>query len=624
MIMDLPTMGGKRQPVSRSIVTCALAALLALSPAVSSAPADDDPLSRAITIVESSAKTDAERAEQYYGLGKIAGDETMRLGLLQRSVACAVKSRKTKGFAAGEKSLDLLAEHVPGRADDWALRRAELYRAWSRVPTKREEKDQVHDKLVEALEAATDVHERRRDWETAATTCREAAALAGRVRHRLRGALLQRQRRVDYFARAQRKAASQVKLLEKTPDKISLRMAVIKALAIELDRPDEAAKHLTADVPEAWRTYLPLAAGKTEKLQAPDCQGLGDWYLKTLAEEAKEPSKENLLLRAKGYYEAFLRKHAEQDAASLKAKFGLQQVAEALAKLGHKAMPRDVVGAILASADDRYLVRINGKVVAQGGLQRPVATKVVLNPGDQITVRLTDIGGAVGFCFLFQGKKDGIEFSTDVRSWFVYQPNDEKSWWNIKPAGKSTPATPGRNGRLLWMIKQAAARPPATLCQEIWGQGRQCFLYHVVTADELRKSDLRWVSQDATYRASSHWRQWKEMPALLTGKGQLYGGEFAFHTNREKSPHIVIQLRQTVAIRRIVVENRRGHGQERAKGLMILTSTDAKQWKRVWTAGAGQPAWIIDLPAPVTARYVKIGLPRVDFLHLAGVRIYAK
>ena len=146
---------------------------------------------------------------------------------------------------------------------------------------------------------------------------------------------------------------------------------------------------------------------------------------------------------------------------------------------------------------------------------------------------------------------------------------------------------------------------------------------------------LTWVSRDATYEASSSYVDddgtvQRPLPSLLTGRGRLYnpgGGQdyFAFHTKREKDPHIIIALTGVPTIQRLFIENRRGLGGgelERASGLTVWVSADKKSWQHVWTAQRVAPAWMVKIETPIAAAYVKIGLLKTDYLHLTTVKIY--
>ncbi len=146
---------------------------------------------------------------------------------------------------------------------------------------------------------------------------------------------------------------------------------------------------------------------------------------------------------------------------------------------------------------------------------------------------------------------------------------------------------------------------------------------------------LTWVSRDATYEASSSYvdddgTAQRPLPSLLTGRGRLHrpgGGTdcFAFHTNQEKHPHIIIALTGVPTIQRLFIENRRGvpaGESDRASGLTVWVSEGKKSWKRVWTAQRVAPSWMVKLKAPIAAAYVKIGLPGTNYLHLTTVKIY--
>ena len=355
------------------------------------------------------------------------------------------------------------------------------------------------------------------------------------------------------------------------------------------------------------------------------CIELGSWYEGLVDRAAGDAGRKKMLLRAKTYFVRFLKLHTKRDVNLLKATLAIERIDEQLEKLGGKPRVRDVAGVLWAAVDDLCEVRINGKLVLAADIRSRKSEKVTLNPGDLITARLVNTGGPAGFCFAFQGEGADVEFSSDTWSWFIYAPPSAKSWWKVRPGRKVKRAQKGNNRGLRGLAAQMASRPLQTPCEMIWGVGRQCYLYHVVTVDELRGSGLKCVSIDATYTASSVYPRTSQLPVLLTGKGELHGRVYAFHTKLEASPYIIITLKKAFPIERIAIENLRASGlYSRARGLTMWTSSDRKRWKPIWTAKNAQAAWRIDLKTPVTARYVKIGLRHTDYLHLAGVRIYSK
>jgi len=140
------------------------------------------------------------------------------------------------------------------------------------------------------------------------------------------------------------------------------------------------------------------------------------------------------------------------------------------------------------------------------------------------------------------------------------------------------------------------------------------------------------ISLSASYRTSSDYsRDYGPLPVLLTGVGPLHTArlpnqnelaeEFAFHTALEDSPYIEIDLGRWSAITGLRVENRRRQLQERAKGLTVWLSGDHRSWREVARLDDVRAAWDINLSTPESARYVKLGLRRRDYLHLARIEV---
>jgi alpha-L-fucosidase len=138
------------------------------------------------------------------------------------------------------------------------------------------------------------------------------------------------------------------------------------------------------------------------------------------------------------------------------------------------------------------------------------------------------------------------------------------------------------------------------------------------------------ITGAATYTASSLDPQWSaEKDTLLNGTCQ---GNFAFHTQEEKDPSILIDLGQKKTTAAVVIENRNDMLQERAASLKLWVSNDGKNWEQVWSATGPQPRWVAvperrvagAIVKGVDARYLKLGLETGELgtLHLRSVRIY--
>jgi hypothetical protein len=142
----------------------------------------------------------------------------------------------------------------------------------------------------------------------------------------------------------------------------------------------------------------------------------------------------------------------------------------------------------------------------------------------------------------------------------------------------------------------------------------------------------KWISKDATYKASSMYKGGdvslaKPSPALLSYEGPRLHRNFNVHTQNttEKNPHIIIDLGKLKTINRIYIENRTGGGMEkRATELTVWISPYEKFNQRfIWQAEEVKTAWTVDLEKPEKARYIKIGLlGKRKNLHLNHVKIY--
>jgi|GEM_PF-2680953 tetratricopeptide (TPR) repeat protein len=103
-------------------------------------------------------------------------------------------------------------------------------------------------------------------------------------------------------------------------------------------------------------------------------------------------------------------------------------------------------------------------------------------------------------------------------------------------------------------------------------------------------------------------------------KGAYAKSGFAFHTDKEKGAHIIIDLKANCSINALRITNR-NNIHERAATLTVWTSTDQKSWTTRWAADKVAPVWDILLPSPVKAQYIKVGLApeKTENLHLRAV-----
>lgn len=186
------------------------------------------------------------------------------------------------------------------------------------------------------------------------------------------------------------------------------------------------------------------------------------------------------------------------------------------------------------------------------------------------------------------------------------------------------------DGRIVLQLSKGTRKGPATLVKLVFDKT----VTRVDGGAELSESlpdGLRDLGRGAVYTASSlvaaHSR---EKDTLLTGACK---GAFAFHTEDEKNPSIVIDLGKEQRVTRVDVRNREGY-EDRAKTLTLSVSDDGKTWKKLWLASRGEPSWKIEPEeqvngAPVkgaSARYLKLETfnDTPTALHLRSVRIFGE
>lgn len=109
-----------------------------------------------------------------------------------------------------------------------------------------------------------------------------------------------------------------------------------------------------------------------------------------------------------------------------------------------------------------------------------------------------------------------------------------------------------------------------------------------------------------------------------------YAGGNAFHTGKSNAPWAMVVLPGPSAINGITVVNSGGaQNAGRQVPLRIWLSEDGKDFKEVFASGQVQNEWKCQLPAPVNAKYIKVGrLPdpksNDHLFHLHKILVYGK
>jgi hypothetical protein len=195
------------------------------------------------------------------------------------------------------------------------------------------------------------------------------------------------------------------------------------------------------------------------------------------------------------------------------------------------------------------------------------------------------------------------------------------AWWDTAEKAKGGPAVRIR-GHAASLYEQALP--------DLTGLERTLAEQRVAQASEEAKLPPEnlvkphWISKSARYVLSSKDNERPPLPNLLDGTGGGYQNNgFAFNTQNEENPYIVIDLGAPARIKRLEIVNRRDDLADRAKTLTAWVSAGAQgPWTPIWQSPGTAKDWTVDLPVPISARYVKLGLREHNFLHLFSVKIY--
>jgi len=217
--------------------------------------------------------------------------------------------------------------------------------------------------LLDAMMAACDANVEAGNLSSAKLQCMKASRLAISARLAQKDDVQNRYKELVAIERTNKLVSGYEKRLKIDPGHMATREALINILLVERDDPAAAAKWLNEDCDERLRMFIPMVAGDPSSIPEATLVELGDWY-KSLAAGAQLHNKGGMLLRAKGFYEAFIARHAESDLAKTKAKLALARVQADIKKYGVKVPTKveTVVAAEYGGISRRALVNNPTKI----------------------------------------------------------------------------------------------------------------------------------------------------------------------------------------------------------------------------------------------------------------------
>lgn len=136
------------------------------------------------------------------------------------------------------------------------------------------------------------------------------------------------------------------------------------------------------------------------------------------------------------------------------------------------------------------------------------------------------------------------------------------------------------------------------------------------------------LNKKACQSSLSRWSRPDESSCALNGNKT---GNFSFHTDMETNPWWQVDLEGLYCLTEIVIYNRESKGNalaDRANSMAVFISQDGMQWEQLY--GGGKPFGGVLDQAPLVvdadgknARFVRLQLQEMNYLHLDQVEVYA-
>jgi len=260
--------------------------------------------------------------------------------------AYALAAPHAAGEATAAGAMELLAEHVPDRAEEAKARLASL-RGEPAEPSPDEatppakpgapaepqqsaEPAATRKAELDALLATIEKKKEAGALVEAAGLCREAQALARRIQDARLGAIESAAEALARRIGLERRARDVRAMLERQPENVAVREGLVRLYLVNLNDPKRAAEVLEGVEDSGLRKYVPAAAKPLDEAPALACLELGEWYA-GLAKRAPECAKADMYARAKAYLGRFVSLHKTKDMSHVRAKVAMEKVEEALA-----------------------------------------------------------------------------------------------------------------------------------------------------------------------------------------------------------------------------------------------------------------------------------------------------
>jgi hypothetical protein len=316
-------------------------------PAGDAAPAAADPLKdpncqrrfeatfgpEAIKVDLSATKADdADFAEKLAdAAAKADADTGFQVYLYDKVCIFGLRLPKTHALVGQTLAkLDCLAPRQRRCREDYRL---ELCRQLYRL-AKAADRTSLGEDLIVELILVGDLRAEAAKWDEAVELYQQAVQTASSLKSMQKEVAAEKINQINRL----REVLAIRRRLEQNPGDAKLRTSVIDAYLGLLDDPGGAVDLLNAEVGEAYRTYVPLAARLPGDLVSGLLMELGNWY-KTLARQAPPSARPMLVRRAKEYYLACIRKLRLEGGTISAVREAVTKINASLTEIGQDKLP---------------------------------------------------------------------------------------------------------------------------------------------------------------------------------------------------------------------------------------------------------------------------------------------
>ncbi len=312
---------------------------------------------RRVSASRSSAQAIALAKQMIAVADTLEGNEELKVLLWTK--AAAYSERTAAGRETSVKALEKLIDATGDASGAWSKRLLTLH-GRRYLTTRGKDKAAAGREYIEQIIAIADRQLKSGQATAALSTYRKAGAVATSLRSPRKAEILRKMKSASAAAKTRKMIDNAQAALKKNPDDMKLRESVVRMCLLELDDPSQAAKLLNEDSDQQLRTYIPLAAGKTEEIDESVCFEIGRWYWSMFPEAQTPAAKTTILTRTKTYLDHFAKLHTAKDISSLHARTILAKVDKELAKLSPIAAKTvsPVPGAVMTLTFDKTAMSV--------------------------------------------------------------------------------------------------------------------------------------------------------------------------------------------------------------------------------------------------------------------------